>query len=303
MIGIIASMAQRIQVKSVLNKAKQTDSWFLDGYTINPYSGCSFNCLYCYIRGSKYGEHMEEKVSIKENTLEILDKQLHNRAKKQEFAFVVIGTATDPYLHFESEEKLTRGILELILKHRFPAHIVTKSELITRDFDLLEEINKVAILPMNLAHKMERKVVVSFSFSSVDDTVGKIFEPGAPLPSLRLKTLETTVKNGFLAGVSMMPTIPFVSDTTESLNQMFSAFKQHGAHYAMPSTITLFGNSRGDSKTMMFRAIEKHYPHLLEKYKKWFDQSDYMPAYYNNAFNKKMKELSQEFNLPLRIVQ
>lgn len=296
-------MIQRIQVKSVLNKAKHSDSWFLDGYTINPYSGCSFNCLYCYIRGSKYGEHMEEKVSIKANTLEILEKQLYNRAKKQEYAFVVVGSATDPYLHFEAEEKLTRGILELLLKYRFPAHIVTKSELITRDFDLIEKINSEAILPMHLAHKMNKKAVISFSFSSVDDAVGKIFEPGAPLPSQRLKTLEVSVKNGFLAGVSLMPTIPFVSDTTESLNQMFSAFKKHGAHYAMPSTITLFGNERGDSKTMMFRAIEKHYPHLLEKYKKWFEKSDYMPAFYNNAFNKKMKEMSKEFNLPLRIAE
>lgn len=296
-------MAQRIQVKSVLNKAKQTDSWFLDGYTINPYSGCSFNCLYCYIRGSKYGEHMEEKVSIKENTLEILEKQLFNRAKKQEYAFVVVGSATDPYLHFEVEEKLTRGILDLLAKYRFPVHIVTKSELITRDFDLIEQINRTAILPMNLAHKMTHKAVISFSFSSVDDTVGKIFEPGAPLPSLRLKTLEATAKNGFLAGVSMMPTIPFVSDTTESLNKMFTEFKKHGARYAMPSTITLFGNERGDSKTMMFRAIEKHYPHLIDKYKKWFADSDYMPAYYNHAFTKKMKELSKEFNLPLRIVE
>lgn len=296
-------MSQRIQVKSVLNKAKQTDSWFLDGYTINPYSGCSFNCLYCYIRGSKYGEHMEEKVSIKENTLEILEKQLFNRAKKQEYAFVVVGTATDPYLHFESEEKLTRGILELLLKYRFPVHVVTKSELIIRDFDLLEQINNVGILPMNLAHKMHQKTVISFSFSSVDDNVGKIFEPGAPLPSLRLKTLEAAVKHGFLAGVSMMPTIPFVSDTSESLHQMFTAFKNHDANYAMPSTITLFGNERGDSKTMMFRAIEKHYPHLIDKYKKWFADSDYMPAYYNNAFNKKMQEMSKEFNLRLRIVE
>lgn len=246
---------------------------------------------------------MEEKVSIKENTLEVLEKQLFNRAKKQEYAFVVVGTATDPYLHFESEEKLTRGILELLLKYRFPVHVVTKSELITRDFDLLEQINKVGILPMNLAHKMHQKTVISFSFSSVDDNVGKIFEPGAPLPSLRLKTLETSVKHGFLAGVSMMPTIPFVSDTSESLHQMFTAFKNYGANYAMPSTITLFGNERGDSKTMMFRAIEKHYPHLIDKYKKWFADSDYMPPYYNNAFNKKMRELSIEFNLPLRVVE
>ncbi len=56
-------MPAEVSVKSILNKKKRRYPWFLDDYTINPYSGCSFNCLYCYIRGSKYGEHMEEKVS------------------------------------------------------------------------------------------------------------------------------------------------------------------------------------------------------------------------------------------------
>ena len=75
-------MPREIQVKSILNKTKRRDSWFLDDYTINPYSACSFNCLFCYIRGSKYGEHMEDKLSVKSNALEVLDKQLKNRAKK-----------------------------------------------------------------------------------------------------------------------------------------------------------------------------------------------------------------------------
>lgn len=100
-------MPHAIQVKSVLNKKKKRDSWFLDDYTLNPYSGCSFNCLYCYIRGSKYGEHMEHKMAFKENAVELLDKQLKLRAKKGQYGFIVVSSATDPYLHFEEELKLT----------------------------------------------------------------------------------------------------------------------------------------------------------------------------------------------------
>ncbi|MCE3230060.1 MAG: radical protein, partial [Bacteroidetes bacterium] len=96
-------MPQNIIVKSILNKTKSRDSWFLDDYTVNPFSGCSFNCLYCYIRGSKYGEHMEEKASIKQNAVELLDKQLSLRAKKNQYGFIVVSSATDPYLHFEKE--------------------------------------------------------------------------------------------------------------------------------------------------------------------------------------------------------
>src|SRR5436305_10721347 len=100
-------MPHTIQVKSVLNKTKRRDPWFLDDYTINPYSGCSFNCLYCYIRGSNYGINMAESVSIKTNVLEILEKQLYNRAKKKQYGVIVLSSATDPYLQFEKETLLT----------------------------------------------------------------------------------------------------------------------------------------------------------------------------------------------------
>src|SRR6476620_4250125 len=100
-------MPQSIQAKSILNKTKRREKWFLDDYTVNPYSGCSFNCLYCYIRGSKYGVNMEEKVSVKENAVGLLDKQLRSRAKKGQYGIIVLSSATDPYLHFEKELQLT----------------------------------------------------------------------------------------------------------------------------------------------------------------------------------------------------
>src|ERR1700741_5560641 len=101
-------MVQYIQAKTIINKTRRRDPWFLDDYTINPYSGCSFNCLYCYIRGSKYGFNMEEKLSIKANAVELLDKQLSLRAKKGEYGIIVLSSATDPYLQFEKEERITR---------------------------------------------------------------------------------------------------------------------------------------------------------------------------------------------------
>ena len=140
-------MLHQKQVRSVLNKHKKRDSWFLDDYSVNPYEGCSCNCLYCYVRGSKYGENMDEGLAVKTNALEILDKQLAARAKKQQYGFVAVGSATDAYLRHEEGFKLARGMLELLLKYRFPVFISTKCELITRDIDLLREINRAAILP------------------------------------------------------------------------------------------------------------------------------------------------------------
>lgn len=295
-------MPQRIQVKTILNKAQKRDSWFLDDYTINPYSGCSFNCLYCYIRGSKYGEHMEDKLSIKSNALEVLEKQLVLRARKNQYGIVVLSSATDPYLQFEKEEKLTRQILELLLKYKFPVHVITKSNLVERDFDLLHQIEEEAILPLDLQGKLSNKVFVTFSFSTTDDAIAKIFEPGATAPSLRLKTLSKAVNERFLTGVSMMPLLPYITDVGAHLEEMFASFKNAGAHYVMPASLTLFGNGIADSKILVLRAVQKHYPHLTEKYDHFFAKSDYMPSYYHEALRKKTMEMGKRYCLPERIL-
>jgi DNA repair photolyase len=291
-------MPHFIQNKTILNKTKRRDPWFLDEYTINPYSGCSFNCLYCYIRGSKYGEHMEEKTSAKENAAELLEKQLALRAKKKQYGIIVLSSATDPYLHFEKELQLTRKLLEVILYYKFPLHVITKSDLVTRDFDLLKQIDKESILPDDLQDKLQHKCFITFSFSTIDDHIGKIFEPGAPSPSVRIETLKTALKKGFHSGVSLMPLLPYISDTAEQLEKTFKTFADAGAKYIFPATITLFGNGPADSQTLMFRAIEKHYPDLLEKYKKLFaGDNTQMPGYYQQAFNKKVKALSETYSL------
>lgn len=294
-------MPNEIQTKTILNKSKKRDKWFLDDYTLNPYSGCSFNCLFCYIRGSKYGEHMEQKLSVKTNAPELLERQLFNKVKKNQYGIIVLSSATDPYLHFEKEYGLTRELLKIILKYRFPVHIITRSNLIERDFDLLKQIDQTAILPQDL--KLKNGCLITYSFSTIDDKVASVFEPGATSPSDRLITLKNTRQEGFFSGVSMMPLLPYISDTTESLKLMFEAFKTAEVKYVFPATLTLFGSGRADSKTLMFRAVEKHYPHLLPKYQKLFAEREGIPAYYQTAFYKKMKEMSAEYQIPDRIIE
>lgn len=295
-------MPNEIQVKTVLNKTKRRDPWFLDDYTANPYSGCSFNCLYCYIRGSKYGTHMEEKLGIKVNSPEILEKNLAARAKKGQYGIVVMASATDPYLHFEQDYHLTRRFLELFLKYRFPVHIITKSDLVIRDFDLLKEIDANAVLPAELEGKLSRKVFVTFSFSTLDDRVGAIFEPGATPPSTRLQTLKTTLAAGFHSGVSLMPLLPWISDKGDILEETYRTFSEAGVKYLFPATLTLFGADPSDSKPLVLRAVARHYPELLEKYQRFFDQSTEMPARYREAFNRKTRELAARFNIKERII-
>ncbi|WP_078130304.1 SPL family radical SAM protein [Leptospira alexanderi] len=291
-------MPQSIRIKNIVNKTKRRDPWFLDDYTINPYSGCSFRCLYCYVGGSKYGFNMEDKLSIKENAVEVLDRQLRNSAQKNRYGIIVLSSATDPYLQFEKERGLTRELLKIILKYKFPVHILTKSDLILRDLDLLSEIEKEAILPKDLEERLNRKLFITFSFSILDDSVARIFEPGATPPSLRLVALKETLANGFFSGVSLMPLLPHISDTGENLEFMFQTFKDIGIRYIFPASLTLFGgNDPSDSKNLLFKAIEKHYPHLIPKYRKFFSKRYQMPEYYRKALRNKTTELCAKYEL------
>ena len=296
-------MPKEIEVKSVLNRTKRRDPWFLDEYTVNLYSSCSFNCLYCYIRGSKYGTNLEKSLSIKKNAIEVLDKQLAARARKKQYGIIVLSSATDPYLQVEEKYGLTRRALEVIAKYRFPVHMITKSDGIQRDYDLLKIIDETAILPADLQHSLGRGTIVSFSFSTLANEVAGIFEPGATRPSVRLDALKRTLEQGFLTGVSLMPLLPFISDTTTHLNLLFSTFQACQVDYVLPATITLFGEGKGNSKTLVLAAIRKHYPHLLEKYERYFRASTEMPDYYRKAFGRKMKELCREYGLSDRILK
>src|SRR5687767_143418 len=189
---------REITVKSVLNKKKNRDSWFLDDYTLNPYEGCSFNCQYCYIRGSKYGENMAETLAAKINGPQVLDKQLAFRVKKNQYGIIALASATDPYIKAEEKYRITESYLRVILKHQFPVLIITKSEMILRDMGILKEIDRQAIHASDLAGKLTRGVVISFSFSTLDPEIASALEPGAPLPQARLNTMKQCKDAGFL---------------------------------------------------------------------------------------------------------
>ena len=161
-------VVNKIEVKSILNKHKKRDEWFLGDYTINTYAGCSMECIYCYTRGSKYaGDHGIE-VSVKFNAVPILKKQLKNRIRRNERGIIVLGSAADPYPSLEKELKLTREVLGIIKRYKFPLHICTKSTLILRDKDILRDINELSILPDDLTDIIDFGVIISFSFSTLN---------------------------------------------------------------------------------------------------------------------------------------
>jgi len=245
---------------------------------------------------------MEEKLGVKSNAIEVLDKQLKNRAKKNQHGIIVLSSATDPYLQVEKDIKLTRKILELVLQYRFPVHIITRSDLIVRDFDLLKEINNKAILPPDLSIKLKHGVIVSFSFSTTDDVIQKIFEPGATPASKRLDAVKKSITTGFHTGISLMPLLPYITDTPEHLNKMFAVFKDLNVNYILPASLTLFGMNPSDSKPLVLSAIKKHFPELEAQYTKLFSFGFHPPKWYRDIVDKRTNAFCQQFGISQSIL-
>lgn len=285
------------EVKSILNKHKKRDSWFLDDYSVNPYEGCGFNCTYCYVHGSKYGENLAEKIVIKKDAADILDRQLGKLAKKNEFGFIAVGSATDGYMQVEEEIGLTREFLKIILKHRFPVFISTKSELIKRDFDLLKQIDETAILPEALKRNPGRGVIISFSFSTLDEKLARNIESGAPAPQKRLDTLKLCSDNGFLCGVNAMPLLPFITDTDEELEKIIAAARQHGANFILIAGLTLFGHDERDNKQLIFSFLRSQYPHLIKKYEDMYGSVHYPSWQYQQQLKKRADALCEKYKI------
>lgn len=290
-------------VKSVLNKHKKRDSWFLDDYSVNPYEGCSCNCLYCYILGSKYGENIDEGLAVKANALEVLEKQLASRAKKGQYGFVAVGSGTDAYIHHEAKYHLTEGMLELLLKYRFPVFISTKYTMITRDIELLKEIDKTAILPDDLKDKLKRGVILSVSISTLNEKISNMLEPGAAPPLQRLELVKQLKQEGFLTGVNAIPILPFISDTDEELEKIIATAKEHQADYILVGGLTLFGNGVADSKTLFYKFLERYDASLLPKYQQLYGSNFYAPFSYQNKLKEKAERLCKKYNIRNSILE
>jgi DNA repair photolyase len=290
---------REILVKSVLNKKKKRDEWFLDDYTLNPYEGCSFNCQYCYVRGSKYGENMEETLAAKINGPEVLDRQLELRARKNQHGIIVLASATDPYIKAEERYRLTQAFLRIIHDHRFPVLVLTKSKLILRDIELLQLISQTATHAPELSGKLPG-AVISFSFSTLDDHMAASLEPGAPLPSERIETLIQLKRLGFKVGVNLMPLLPWITDQPSEIERMVNIFSKAGADFVLAGGLTLFGNGQADSRTLFLKFIERKHPELLVKYQEMY-AGPFPPYGYARNFYQVFDAICHRYQMPTRM--
>jgi DNA repair photolyase len=163
--------------------------------TLNPYDGCDHGCVYCY--ATRYGKAEFSKCTPKKNLVQRLKSEAH----KVNGETVAIALSSDPYPTIEAKEGATRTCIEVLTKQSCRIQIVTKSNLVVRDLDLLRKVPSVVL----------------FSITTDDDGLAKKIEPNAPLPSERLRAVEKVVQGGVPVAVRIDPVIPFVNEKQDGL--------------------------------------------------------------------------------------
>ncbi len=259
-----------IEAKSILSKLRGPDPWFGITYNMNLFRGCQHACIYCDTRSECYGIKDISSVSVKSNALELLRKELYSKRRNK--ATIGTGSMNDPYMPIEKELKLTRRALQVIASEKFPVHVITKSDLIVRDKDLLKEISKTY-------------AAVSITITASDDRLSAIIEPHAPPASDRFNAIKHLADYGIYTGITLMPILPFINDTRENIRSILEKARDAGASYVLP----MFGVTlRKGSREYFYDALDRNFPGLKEKYQLSFGD-DY------NCLSPDCRELTDTF--------
>lgn len=231
-------------------------------YGMNVYRGCTHGCIYCDSRSSCYQfTHLFEDVEVKQNAPELLEKELKSKRRK---CMIGTGSMSDPYMHCEEKLFLTRKCLEIILKYGFGAAVLTKSDRILRDIDLLDEINRSA------------KCVVQMTLTTYDDNLCRIVEPNVCNTKRRIQVLEEMRERGIPTVVWLTPILPFLNDTEENIAAILEECVRVGVKgivcYNMGLTL------RDGDREYYYAALDKYFPGMKEKYRKRYGNAYELPS-------------------------
>jgi len=245
-------MIKRIDAKKLVYSVKNGDGWFGVDYNMNIYRGCHHGCIYCDSRSSVYQLVNFDEVRAKNNISLKLKVEL---ASIRKVGVVSMGAMSDPYNKFEDSLELTRDALKVICEYGFGVNVVTKSDLIIRDIDILKQIQK------------RSKVIICITITTFDDELAKIIEPGAPSTSRRFEALKLLSDNGIYCGITLMPILPKINDDSKNIEQIMQKAKEVGAKFISPFYgLTL----RDGQREYYYDKLDKHFPGASEYYSKEF---------------------------------
>lgn len=235
---------KEIRCESALNELKRKVPF---GWDLNIYRGCSHACQYCYaIYSHQYlnSDGFYDDIHVKTNIVEKLEQELSAPKWKREV--VNIGGVTDSYQKAEETYQLMPEILKLLIKYKTPAIISTKSTLVLRDYDLINELSQITYIN------------IAATITTMDEEVRKKVEPGGAPSADRFAMLKQLRKTNASIGVHVMPIIPYLTDTRENIEALCINTRECGAHYMLPGVLYL----RGDTRKVFFDFIQNDYPQL-----------------------------------------
>jgi DNA repair photolyase len=245
------------EVKAALRKAVLPEPFFASRYSFSPYMACGHGCAYCDGRAERYwveGE-FDRDIVVRTNIADRLGRDL---SRLRERAPVSVGSGiSDAYQPVEERLGLMRQSAEVLLRHRFPASVLTKSSLVCRDLDLWREVNAAGGFTL----------AVSLVFA--DDGTRRIFEPGASPVEDRVAALRAFKAAGCGVGVYAMPLLPWISDTPEVLDRLLGLCRGAGADFVIPAGLTL---RPGRQKEFFLERLGTAYPDLVPRYRELYGE-------------------------------
>jgi len=272
-----------LPVRSLLNRCTGVRMPFT--WTINPYRGCEFACKYCYARYThefmemRDGVDFEQKIYVKQHAADLLRQELRRVKPGQEIA---IGTATDPYQPAERRYEVTRAILEELSRHEgLELGIVTKSDLVLRDVDVLRQVAR------------RNRLSVSLTITTLKVDLARILEPRAPRPDLRLEAMRQLNQAGINAGVICAPVLPGITDSPRDLEALVRATAEAGGKHIFANPLFL----KPCSAAVFLPFLEKEFPRLVESYRQRFQDRAFLPKTYHERLSKLMARLRQKYGI------
>lgn len=286
LIGIarLASQGQLIEAKRAVdyrtlpsrgilnrcNSARVPFSW-----TINPYRGCEFACKYCYARFTheflelREPEDFENRIFAKQFTLDRLRQDL---ARVRSGEAIGIGTATDPYQPAERRYGLTRRVLRALAgTSGLRLFLTTKSNLVTRDLELLTEVHT--------RHSLH----IGMTITTLDERLARAMEPRAPGPGPRLEAVRTLSRAGLHVGVQSAPILPRINDG--EIEALACAAASAGARTFMAYGVFL----RPCALRVFLPFLAESFPHLLRKYEQQFARGAFLRGGYPERLAERVR--------------
>ncbi|RDY27813.1 SPL family radical SAM protein [Lachnotalea glycerini] len=271
-------MYKEMKCTAACNKLKRKIPYSWD---LNIYRGCEHGCKYCYAMYSHdYLENEEffKGIYVKTNIVEVLEQQLASSNWKREV--INLGGVTDSYQPAEALYQIMPDILKLLIRYQTPCIISTKSDLILRDYDLIDELSRITY------------VNIAATITCMDEAVQKMLEPGGADSLKRFEMLKSFSKTNASIGLHFMPIIPYLTDNYENIDSLYSYARDCHVSYVLPGTLYL----RGKTRNVFYAFINKEYPNLYEPLKSLY-QTGGAPKEYKNELYKTVNSIREKYGL------